>query len=112
MLCGAGLLAGLYVLTWQTYRSDRLAFWVVVAGLSLPAFAACSLIMTIDAPFLCCWAWALVFGRWALVDGKAWAWVPAGFLVGARHPGQADDGPVALLGRAVRAVDADPPAAC
>jgi 4-amino-4-deoxy-L-arabinose transferase-like glycosyltransferase len=81
VLCGAGLLAALYVLTWQTYRSDRLAFWVVAAGLSLPAFAACSLIMTIDAPFLCCWAWALVFGRWAMVDGKPWAWVPAGLLV-------------------------------
>jgi hypothetical protein len=81
VLCGAGLLAALYVLTWQTYRSDRLAFWVVLAGLSLPAFAACSLIMTIDAPFLCCWAWALVFGRWALVDGKAWAWAPCGLLV-------------------------------
>jgi hypothetical protein len=81
VLCGAGLLTALYVLTWQTYRSDRLAFWVVVAGLSLPAFAACSLIMTIDAPFLCCWAWALVFGRWALVESKAWAWAPTGFLV-------------------------------
>jgi hypothetical protein len=81
VLCGSGLLAGLYVLTWQTCRSDRLAFWVVVAGLSLPAFAACSLIMTIDAPFLCCWAWALVFGRWALVDGKRWAWAPAGLLI-------------------------------
>jgi hypothetical protein len=81
ILCGSWLLAGLYVLTWQTYRSDRLAFWVVVAGLSLPAFAACSLIMTIDAPFLCCWAWALVFGRWALVDGKPWAWAPTGLLI-------------------------------
>lgn len=81
VLCGGGLLAALYVLTWQTYRSDRLALWVVVVGLSLPPFAACSLLMTIDAPFLCCWAWALVFGRCALVDGKSWAWVPAGSLV-------------------------------
>ena len=80
-LCGGALLAGLYVLTWQTYQSDRLAFWVVVVGLSLPPFAACSLLMTIDAPFLCCWTWALVFGRWALVDGKAWAWAPTGILV-------------------------------
>src|SRR5262249_3595051 len=61
VLCGSGLLAGLYVLAWQTYRSDRLAFGVVVVGLSLPAFAACSMIMTIDSPFLCFWAWALVF---------------------------------------------------
>ena len=81
VLFGGGILAGLYVLTWQTFRSDRMAFWVVVAGLSLPTFAPASLLMTIDSPFLCCWAWALVFGRWALVDGKAWAWGPAGLLV-------------------------------
>src|SRR5579885_2033850 len=35
VLCGSGLLAALYVLTWQTYRSDRLAFWVVVGAVSL-----------------------------------------------------------------------------
>jgi len=27
--------------------------------------------MTIDAPFLCCWAWALVFGRWGASDPPA-----------------------------------------
>jgi Dolichyl-phosphate-mannose-protein mannosyltransferase len=80
-LCGGGLLAALYVLTYQTFRSDRLGLWVVVGALSLPAFSLCSLVMTIDAPFLCCWAWALVFGRWALVDGKGWAWPAAGLLV-------------------------------
>ena len=80
-LFGGALLAGLYVLTWQTYRSDRLALWVVVGALSMVAFAACSLIMTIDAPFLCCWVWALVVGRWALIDGKPWAWPAAGLLV-------------------------------
>ena len=75
------MLAGLYVLTFQTFRSDRLALGVVLVALSLPAFTACSLVMTIDAPFLCCWTWALVFGRWAMVDGKAWAWPVAGVLV-------------------------------
>jgi hypothetical protein len=81
VLCGAGLLAALYVLTWQTYRNDRLAFWVVVAALSLPAFSACSIVMTIDAPFLCCWAWALVFGRLAFIDDKPWAWPAAGLFI-------------------------------
>jgi Dolichyl-phosphate-mannose-protein mannosyltransferase len=81
VLCGSGLLFGLYVLTYQTFRSDRLALAVVLAGLSFPPFTACSLLMTIDAPFLCCWAWALVFGRWALVDGKSWAWPAAGIFV-------------------------------
>jgi hypothetical protein len=81
VLCGAGTLAALYTLTYQTYRSDRLALGVVVVILSLPSFLALSVVMTIDAPFLCCWAWALVFGRWAMVDGKAWAWPAAGVAI-------------------------------
>ncbi len=81
ILFGAGLLAGMYVLTYQTFRSDRLALAVVLVALSLPAVALCSIVMTIDAPFLCCWCWALVFGRWALVDGKSWAWPVIGLLV-------------------------------
>jgi hypothetical protein len=81
VLCGAGLLAGLYVLTYQTFRSDRLALAIMLAALSMPAVNLCSLVMTIDAPFLCCWCWALVFGRWAMIDGHQWAWPATGFLV-------------------------------
>src|SRR5262245_886087 len=79
-LFGGALLAGFHVLTYQTFRSDRLGLWVVLSALSLPAFSLCSLVMTIDAPFLCCWTWALVFGRWALVDGRGWAWPVTGLL--------------------------------
>ena len=81
VLCGAGTLAALYILTYQTYRSDRLALAVVVVVFSLPSFLALSVILTIDAPFLCCWAWALVFGRWAMVDGKTWTWPAAGVAI-------------------------------
>jgi hypothetical protein len=81
VLCGGGLLAGMYVLTYQTFRSDRLALGVVLVALTLPAVALCSIVMTIDAPFLFCWCWALVFGRWAIVVGKSWAWPITGLLV-------------------------------
>jgi hypothetical protein len=81
VLFGAGLLAGLYVLTWQTYRNDRLAFGIVVCAVTFPAVTAASLLMTIDSPFLCSWVWALVFGRSALVDGHWWAWPAAGAFV-------------------------------
>jgi hypothetical protein len=81
VLCGAGLLAGLYVLTWQTYRSDKLALQLTFVAILMPPVTLCSLIMTIDAPFLCCWAWALVFGRWAMVDGRRWAWPIAGVFI-------------------------------
>lgn len=81
VLCGAGMLAAVYLLTRQTYRSDRMALGVMLGALTLPGFAAASILMTIDAPFLCCWAWALVFGRLALVDGRRWAWPATGLLV-------------------------------
>jgi 4-amino-4-deoxy-L-arabinose transferase-like glycosyltransferase len=71
----------MYVLTWQAWRSDRLALAVVTCGLAFPPLAACSLVMTIDSPFLCCWVWALVFGYRAMIDGRAWAWPVAGSLV-------------------------------
>src|SRR5260370_32167975 len=38
--------------------------------------------MTIDAPYTCCWGWALVFGHVAVTRGSAWAWVTTGLLVG------------------------------
>lgn len=81
ILCGAGLLAAFYVLTWQTYHSDKMAFTLTVVAMITPAVALCSMIMTIDAPFLCCWCWALVFGRWAMIDGRRWAWPIAGLFI-------------------------------
>ena len=80
VLCGSGMLAGLYVLTYQSFRSDRLSLGVILGAISIPAFTLCSLVMTIDAPFLCCWMWALVFGRWAMIDGKSWAWPLVGLI--------------------------------
>ena len=79
--CGALLLVSLYVLAAQVFRSERLGFLVVAFALTLPAVHAGGLLMTIDAPFVCCWGWALVFGHAALVRGRAWAWPAAGLMV-------------------------------
>jgi hypothetical protein len=38
--------------------------------------------MTIDAPYTCCWGWALVLGHHAIRRGAAWAWPAAGLVVG------------------------------
>ena len=78
VLCGSGLLAGLYILTVQVHRSDKLAFFVVVLALTLPIIAAGSSLMTIDAPFMCTWMWALVFGFHAVFRQANWAWPCAG----------------------------------
>lgn len=81
VLCGSGLVAGLYVLTWQTYRNDKLAFAITLVANLMPHLTLCSTIMSIDPPFLCAWIWALVFGRWAMIDGRHWAWPIAGLFV-------------------------------
>jgi hypothetical protein len=52
-------------------------------ALSLPLIAAGSSLMTIDAPYTCCWAWALVLAHRAVFRGSAWAWPLTGLLVGA-----------------------------
>src|SRR5207253_2471216 len=62
VVCGSLLLASLYVLTIQVYGRPRLALAVVALALTLPAIAAGSSLMTIDAPYACCWGWALVLG--------------------------------------------------
>lgn len=81
VVCGALLLASVYVLTEQVHRRGRWAFAAVALALTLPLIAAGSTLMTIDAPFTCCWGWALVFGYRALFRGSAWAWPAAGLCV-------------------------------
>src|SRR2546425_9040415 len=79
---GSLLMLSLYVLTVQVFGSDRLALGVLMMGLTFPALAAGSSLMTIDSPYTCCWGWALVLGHRAIFRGSAWAWLAAR-LVGA-----------------------------
>ena len=81
-VCGALLLLSLYVLTVQVYRRETLALGVVALSLTLPAMAAGASLMTIDAPYTCCWGWALVLGHRAMFRGSRWAWPAAGAAVG------------------------------
>src|SRR4051794_16145721 len=75
VLCGSLLLVSLYLLTVQVFGREPLALAVVASALTLPLVAVGSSIMTIDAPYTCCWGWALVFGHWAVFRGSGWAWV-------------------------------------
>ncbi len=81
VLCGSLLLAGLYTLTVQVYRCDRLALAVTALALTLPIVAAGAALMTTDAPFMCAWMWALVFACRSLVRPTWWAWPSAGMCV-------------------------------
>jgi hypothetical protein len=82
VVCGSLLLTSLYLLTVQVYRRESLAFGVVALALTLPVVVAGSTLMTIDAPYTCCWGWALVLGYQALIRGARWAWPLLGCLLG------------------------------
>jgi Dolichyl-phosphate-mannose-protein mannosyltransferase len=80
--CGSLLLIALYLLTSQALGREDLAAGVVAAALAMPVLAAGSSLMTIDAPYTCCWGWALVLGYGAVFRGVRWAWPLAGIVVG------------------------------
>jgi 4-amino-4-deoxy-L-arabinose transferase-like glycosyltransferase len=81
VLCGSLLIAGLYTLTVQVYRSDRLALALTALAMTLPIVAAGAALMTTDAPFMCSWIWALAFAHRALFRPTWWAWPSAGLCV-------------------------------
>jgi hypothetical protein len=82
VVCGSLLLLGLYLLTVQVYGRHRLALAVVCGALTFPLIAVGSSLMTIDAPYTCCWCWALVLGHRALFRNSPWAWPALGLVVG------------------------------
>jgi 4-amino-4-deoxy-L-arabinose transferase-like glycosyltransferase len=82
VVCGSLLLLSLYVLTVQVYRCEVLGLTVVAVALTLPLIAVGSSLMTIDAPYACCWGWALVLGHRAIFRGSWWAWPALGVVLG------------------------------
>lgn len=82
VLCGSLLLVAVYLLTLQCFGRERLAALAVAATLAFPVFTISRTIMTIDAPYACCWAWALVLGHRAIFRGSPWAWPLLGLVLG------------------------------
>ena len=85
VVSGVALLAGMAKLAHQVTGDRRFAFLVVAAASTLPGITAAGLLMTIDAPFLACWAWAAVCVQSALFrcsGDEVWLpWCLAGLLV-------------------------------
>lgn len=78
IMCHAALLAGWYVLAAGVFRSPALGLAVVAAAAALPVVRIASILMTIDPPFLACWAWALVCVWRGLETGRPGWWAGAG----------------------------------
>lgn len=76
VMCGALALWGVFSLARSLY-DEQVGWWAFLIAAATPGNAAMSLFMTIDAPFLCAWAFA-VWCVWELF-GKARApkiWLP------------------------------------
>ncbi|MBV9217524.1 MAG: glycosyltransferase family 39 protein [Acidobacteria bacterium] len=90
VLFSAMLLVSLYILTVQTLRRETLALGVVAAASTIPLISAGAVLMTIDAPYVCIWGWALVAAHRAVFRAKEpsgrrtglWIWLLLGFLIG------------------------------
>lgn len=80
VICGALALWGVFALARSLY-DERVAWWAFLTAAATPGNAAMSLFMTIDAPFLCAWAFA-VWCVWELF-GKSRSprvWLPLAVL--------------------------------
>ena len=82
---GAVMLLALHHLSKKTFASARIGFVLVAIALTLPPVHVVSLLLTIDSPYCCIWACALVTARNAFFtpSGRdlSW-WLLTGSLVG------------------------------
>lgn len=73
---------------WQIFRlarrlyGDRTALWCLLVAMVIPLFTVGSIIMTIDAPSVLCWAWAANVFWTALETGKVRHWIGLGVIIG------------------------------
>lgn len=67
--------------TWVMFEDQRLAFISAVLYNGIPGFAAASMLMTIDAPYIACWAWASHFAIVAMLKDKHRAWIGFGAFI-------------------------------
>lgn len=79
---GTFLVFFLCLLTERVLGSKKLGLLVVGSALTIPPIAAVSTIMTIDSPYTCLWAAALLWAWAAVNSGTKREWVLLGVIVG------------------------------
>ena len=68
--------------TARTAYNDQLTTFVsALLWFCVPGLAIASMVMTIDAPYTACWAWATYFATRALIDNKPNAWIGFGCMI-------------------------------
>ncbi|MFO0799077.1 MAG: glycosyltransferase family 39 protein [Gemmataceae bacterium] len=86
VLASAALLAAVFELARYALRDDRAALATVAAAVALPPTSAGAVLMTIDPPFLACWAWALVGVQRGSLGGWLLAGICSALGVMAKYP--------------------------
>jgi 4-amino-4-deoxy-L-arabinose transferase-like glycosyltransferase len=69
VLCNALTLFGVYLLVVRIFRDARFAFLSLLAAQTLPFLHVGGLLMTIDAPYVCAWTWAVLLAHVILFPG-------------------------------------------
>lgn len=72
---------GLFKLTLDVLGRSKLALAAVALTFTMPIFVAGSMLMTIDAPFVCAWTWTLVLLLRAVRRDERSSWLAAGVLI-------------------------------
>jgi 4-amino-4-deoxy-L-arabinose transferase-like glycosyltransferase len=65
----------------QDQNQQRLAFLSALLYSCVPGIAVASMLMTIDAPYIACWAWASFFALRAVLIGGHRAWLGFGLCI-------------------------------
>lgn len=78
----AGVGLCMFWLTWRLFGSSRLGLGAMLLGYAAPIFLAAGLIMTTDPAYLLSWGVATCLAARAIWDGRRWAFVAAGAVVG------------------------------
>ncbi|MCA9279943.1 MAG: glycosyltransferase family 39 protein [Phycisphaeraceae bacterium] len=79
---GSVLVIAVGLLALRTTRNAHAGIIAAVLVLFTPAFQASALLMTIDGPFLACWALALLFAWMSLCEKGRWSWIGLGAAIG------------------------------
>lgn len=83
VVCASVLTISVGLLALRTTRTALAGVIAAVLVLLAPAFQASALLMTIDGPFLACWAVALLCAWVALCEQGRWSWLGMGAAIGA-----------------------------
>lgn len=63
------------------FHDRLLAFTSALLWLCTPGFAIAGLLMTIDSPYVACWAWACVFAASAVLHDRPRSWIGFGLMI-------------------------------